>query len=233
ELDPTESAAFTTLENWDYNMSKDEVAPAVFEFFTKSFAKNLLSDELGDLYDKLPASVSDYYIFHVLKTGPDQWVDDVNTPQAETLDDIIFRSFKDEVRTLSSDYGHDPDKWTWGRIHTISLEHPLGVKKILDRIFKLNSHRYPIGGSNHTVCPYSYTTGFRVNDGASERHIFNTADWDESYTVIPDGNSGVPSSEFYLSQTKTYLEGGFYRDAFSDEAVKAGVRYTLKLVPSN
>ncbi|MDP4223753.1 MAG: penicillin acylase family protein, partial [Bacteroidota bacterium] len=47
ELDPTESAAFTTLENWDYNMSKDEVAPAVFEFFTKSFAKNLLSDELG------------------------------------------------------------------------------------------------------------------------------------------------------------------------------------------
>jgi acyl-homoserine lactone acylase PvdQ len=70
-----------------------------------------------------------------------------------------------------------------------------------------------------------------VTDGASERHIYNTADWDESFTVIPTGVSGVPGSEFYLSQTKTYVEGGFYSDLFSDEAVKEAAVYVLKLKP--
>ncbi len=233
ELNPLEAESLGILENWNYDMNKDEAAPAIFEFFTKSLAKNLLSDELGELYKDLPAPVSDYYIFHILELGPDQWVDDINTSNPETFEEIVFRSFRDEIKALSAQYGPDPDKWKWGGIHTISLKHPLGVKKILDRVFKLNSPQYPIGGSNHTVCPYSYTRDFRVNHGASERHIFNTANWDESYTVIPDGNSGVPSSEFYLSQTKTYLEGGFYKDAFSDEAVKASAKYILKLVPGN
>jgi len=70
-----------------------------------------------------------------------------------------------------------------------------------------------------------------VNVGASVRHIFNTADWDESYSVIPGGASGVPHSEFYLSQVQTYLNGEFYKDHFSDEAVLASAKYTLILKP--
>jgi penicillin amidase len=88
-----------------------------------------------------------------------------------------------------------------------------------------------VGGSNHTVCPYTYKVPFKSEDGASERHIFNTADWDESLTVIPTGESGVPASEFYLSQTKSYVEGKFYKDAFTENAVKAAAKYTLKLIP--
>jgi acyl-homoserine lactone acylase PvdQ len=61
------------------------------------------------------------------------------------------------------------------------------------------------------------------------RHVFNTADWDESYSVIPGGASGVPGSEFYLSQVKTYLNGMFYKDHFSANAVKTSARYTLIL----
>jgi len=49
--------------------------------------------------------------------------------------------------------------------------------------------------------------------------------------VIPTGASGVPASEFYLSQTKTYLEGKFYKDPFSENAVKTAAKYTLNLKP--
>ena len=70
-----------------------------------------------------------------------------------------------------------------------------------------------------------------MNHGASERHIFNTANWDESFTVIPTGASGIPASEFYLSQTKSYLEGKFYKDAFSEKAVRAAAIYTLNQIP--
>jgi penicillin amidase len=231
EMNPSESAAFSALEEWDYNMDKDKTAPAVFEFLSINLAKNLLGDELEELFVQLPGSMKDYYIYRILETGPDRWVDDITTSATETLDDIILRSFKDGVKKLSDTYGTDVNKWTWGSIHKISLDHPLASVKIIDRIFKLSSGKVGVGGSNHTVCPYTYKEGFVVTDGASERHIFNTADWDESYTVIPTGASGIPSSEFYLSQTKTYLNGGFYKDAFSEDAVKAAAKYTLKLVP--
>jgi penicillin amidase len=111
------------------------------------------------------------------------------------------------------------------------MAHPMAQVKILDKIFGLNSPVYSVGGSNHTVCPYTYKNGFKSDDGASERHIFNTADWDESYTVIPTGASGVPGSEFYLSQTDTYINGRFYKDAFTEKAVKTAAKYTLILKP--
>jgi penicillin amidase len=229
ELNQTEVSALKSLSAWDYDMNAGLAAPTIFEYFRISFINNLLSDELQDLYAQLPGIAREYYIYRILKTGPDAMVDNVNTPAVETLDDIILKSFRDCISTLSQKYGEDQKMWKWGSIHRITIEHPLGSVKLLDRIFHFNSAEYEIGGSNHTVSPYSYGAGFKVNHGASERHIFNTADWDESYTVIPTGESGVPASEFYLSQTKSYLSGKFYRDAFSEKAVKEAAKYTLIL----
>ncbi len=152
--------------------------------------------------------------------------------RSETFDDIMIKSFKDCVASLTGTYGPDKAKWDWGNIHKITMEHPLGSVKLLDRLFSFNSDTYSVGGSNHTVCPFAYGPGFKVNRGASERHIFNTGNWDESLTIIPTGASGIPGSEFYLSQFKNYLEGKFYKDAFSEKAVKASAKYTLILKPS-
>jgi penicillin amidase len=229
ELTTAEKEAFDSLKNWDYDMNAALVAPSVFEFFRPAFARNLLSDELGDLYPSMFGTAREYYIYRILQSGPDEWVDDTATPEKETLDDIVFMSFREGISNLSSQFGEDQTKWTWGSIHKIKIEHPLGTVKILDRIFDLNSDLYSVGGSNHTVSPYSYGAGFKVNHGASERHIFNTADWDESFTITPTGASGVPASEFYLSHTKDYIEGKFYKDAFTEGAVKAAAKYTLIL----
>ncbi|MBK7629110.1 MAG: penicillin acylase family protein [Bacteroidales bacterium] len=228
-LSPGERSALAALKNWDYDMNANLVAPSVFEFFRPAFGRNLLGDEMGELYPSLFGTAREYYIYRILTSGPDAWVDNVNTNEKETLDDIVLLSFKDAVSDLTKKFGEDQAKWTWGSIHKITIEHPLGKVKILDRLFSLNSDTYSVGGSSHTVSPYTYAAGFKVNHGASERHIFNTADWDESFTITPTGASGVPASEFYLSHTKDYIEGKFYKDAFTESAVKAAAKYTLIL----
>jgi len=233
KLTPLGVRMLDTLRNWDYNMSAGGTASAVFEFFRRSFARNLLGDELGDLYNQIFGIARDYYIYRILKTGPDEFVDDITTREKESLDDIIFRSYNDCLSSLAENYGSDPSGWKWGDIHKIIIEHPLGSVKILERLFRFNSPTYKVGGSDHTVSPYSYGSGFRVNHGASERHIFNTANWDDSFTIIPTGESGVLSSEFYLSQMKDYIDGKFYRDAFSDDAVRKAAKYILKLEPAS
>jgi penicillin amidase len=231
ELSQSEKDGLALFSGWDYDMNADLVVPSIFEFFRISFIKNLLSDELGELYDQLFGTTKEYYIYRILTTGPDEWVDDINTPVKETLDDIVLKSFKDCIASLTDERGPDISNWKWGDIHKIRIVHPLGTVKILDILFGFNSDSYRVGGSNHTVSPYSYSSGFVVDDGASERHIFNTADWDKSLTIIPTGESGIPSSEFYLSQTRAYINKEFYNDAFSDSAVKAAAKYTLKLLP--
>jgi penicillin amidase len=231
DLNDLEQYAFGTLNDWDYEMNKDLVAPSVFEFFRSSFGMNLLGDELGDLYGEINGTTRDYYIFRILNEGPDSWVDNISTPGNESLDDIIRKSFHDCIAVLTDKYGPDTSEWKWGDIHRITIEHPLGTVKMLNRVFRFNSKEYRIGGSSHTVSPYSYSEGFKVDNGASERHIFNTANWDESLTVIPTGASGIPKSEFYLSQTETYLDGKFYKDAFTEPAVKAAAKYTLIMKP--
>jgi len=231
-LSPAETEALNALSGWDYDMNADLVAPTIFEFFRMSLGKNLLSDELSELYGQLFGVARDYYIYRILAAGPDHWVDDVNTSEIETLDDIILKSFRDCIAAITSQYGADQASWKWGEIHKIVISHPVGsAVPLIDRIFHFNSRPYPVGGSNHTVSPYSYQPGFIVNHGASERHIFNTADWDESLTVIPTGTSGIPASEFYLSQTEAYINREFYKDAFSDEAVKAAAKYKMVLKP--
>lgn len=109
----------------------------------------------------------------------------------------------------------------------------MGGVKILDRFLGLNSKTYAVGGSYHTVEPYSYRDNFRTNHGASERHIFNTADWDKSLTVIPTGTSGIPGSPFYLSQTETYVNNGFYSEPFSEAAVEAAKKYEMIFRPGS
>jgi penicillin amidase len=226
-----EKFAFNSFKGWNYDMNMNLTAPLVFELFRYSFAKNLLGDELGDLYKEIQDIHREYYIYRILTLGPDEWVDDITTPEKETLDDIILKSFRDCVKEIPALCTNDTTMWKWGNIHKLTLEHPLGSVKLLDIVFGFNSKEYSVGGSNHTVSPYSYKPGFKVNHGASERHIFNTANWDESLTVLPTGNSGIPSSEFYLSQTDSYVNGKFYKDAFTESAVKAAAKYTLVLKP--
>ncbi len=231
DLTTAERAALETLSDWDYEMKPDLIAPSLFEFFRISLRKNLLADELGDLFGQLYFIDGEYFIYRLFKTGDTGWVDNVNTEPVETLDEIVLQSFKDGVSAITDKYGHNTEKWEWGKIHTITFAHPLGSVRILDNIFHLNSGEYSVGGSDHTVSPFfSFEHGFKVEHGASERFIFNTADWDESLTVLPTGESGIPGSEFYLSQVDAYLGGKFYKDAYSDEAVKAAAKYTLKLL---
>jgi len=228
----TESAVIEELKGWDYAMDASLVAPTLFEFIRMEMARQLLGDELDELYGAPLGRQHDFYIYTLLKEGPDEWVDNVDTPEKETMDMIIARSISAAVDTLTARYGEFGENWQWGKIHTFTLEHPMGGVKILDRLLQLNSKTYGVGGSYHTVEPYAYKDNFRTNHGASERHIFNTADWDRSLTVIPTGTSGIPGSPFYLSQTDTYINNGFYSDPFSDAAVEAAKKYEMIFKPA-
>jgi penicillin amidase len=225
------ASAHQILEHWDYDMAASSPAAMIYDMLWIELIRSIFYDELGEdlfplLYrnDILPANL----IYRVRITGKSAWCDDISTSdRKETFHDNIRNAFHHAVDTLAMMFGNEPAGWRWGDLHRVSILHPLGNVKVLDRLFGINRGPYEVGGSFHTVCPYSYPLGssFVSGHGASQRHIFNTADWDASLTVIPTGTSGVPASEHYMDQTELYVHNRFHRDHFTREAVEANMKY--------
>ncbi len=232
DMSDLEREVYDNLSVWDYNMSADIFIPTFFEYYRNALADLLLEDDMGEIYENFNGSVRDYYLMKIITGQHELYIDDINTEEKESLNDILLRSFHRAIEKLKEEYSADTSGWIWGDIHKFTVMHPMGSVSILNSLFGLNRGHYRVGGSNHTVSPYSYGPDFVIDHGASQRHVYNTYDWDESYTIIPTGTSGVPSSEFYCSQTKTYCEDGFYKDHFTEKAVQEAAKYTLILKPT-
>ncbi|MFO7657920.1 MAG: penicillin acylase family protein [Bacteroidales bacterium] len=233
ELSETEQHCLTLMKEWDGDMHKDRPEPAIFEKFYHHLLKNIFADELGsELFEKLSgiSSITRTAVYRIFTTGESVWIDDITTDYTESLSDICMRSFKETVGMLAQQYGNEPKSWRWGDIHQFTLGHPLSGKKILDRLFDLSRGPFEVGGSFHTVSPYSYPLAEpkMVNHGASHRHIYTTANWDNSHTVIPTGNSGIPASKHYCDQTGLYINGHYHSDHFSRDAVLSHMVYQMK-----
>jgi penicillin amidase len=147
------------------------------------------------------------------------------------MTDIVRKTVDNSVNRLINEFGSDTTNWKWGNMHKLSLDHPLGTVNILNKVFRLNRGPLKIGGSTYTISPYNYRfkEAFRSVFGSSHRHIYSTADWDASCTVIPTGNSGIPASKFYCDQTQLYISGQYHGEYFSADSVRKHEKFRLIL----
>jgi len=228
---PAYQQAYQLLKDWNFDMTPNDQASVIFEYFTENLKNKLWNTSDEKESEQVNKYVNNYLIQRLIIKHDSTFYNVLPDTGIEETDSILTATFKQTIDQLVNLYGSDLKQWRWGTIHQFVEEHPLGKVKLLDKLFHFNKGTYPVGGSWHTVSPYAYEKGFHIIHGASERHIFNTSNWDSSYTVIPTGISGVPASVFYCSQTQTYVNDGFYHDWFSETAVSQAAKYTLMLLP--
>ncbi len=236
DLTSLQMEGLNLLKNWDGDMNKNSQAAAIFETFYNNLRQDIFADELGkELFDKLngASSIIRPAIYRIIEEKGSVWVDDITTVKTETLADICVKSYQEAINELEQKLGSAPTDWNWGKLHQITLKHYLGSKDILDRVFSLNRGPYKVGGSFHTVSPYSYSMANpkEVNHGSSHRHIYSLNNWDSSYTIIPTGNSGIPASKNYCDQTEMYIKGEYHRDLFDSIAVISNAIYHMSFKP--
>lgn len=237
-LRANEQTAVDLLSHWDMAYSPDRAEPLIFEKFYLMFIENLLLEEMGEeLYTEFIADkiLVRNIVDLVWIRRQSAWLPGDNLASGPgSFNDLVYKSFYETIEWLELNIGTNPNNWRWGEAHNLTLAHPIGSVKLIDRVFNMNRGPYSPGGSFHTVCPYSYNFNepFKVNHGASQRHIYSTANWDESLSVIPTGTSGIPASDYYCDQTELYVNGLFRDDLFSDPEVDKATRYRMKLVPA-
>ncbi len=151
------------------------------------------------------------------------WCDDVSTEDTtESFRDLVVPAWNAAVAWLEENNGPDTEAWVWGDLHRVSMTHPLGSVNLLKKIFKLERGPFRVGGSDHTICPYTFPSirPFTVSSGASQRHVYNLRDPDDSRIIMPTGVSGIPASDFFCNQTDIYIRHEYIGESFSREKVE-------------
>ena len=230
ELSGQAAEMFEVFREWDGNMDAGQAAPAIFEAFYLKLAETVFKDELGDeLYPEFlgEASLAEYAFYAMLEGREISWADNVETETVEALEDMIVPAWELAAGWLAELMGEDINAWKWGDIHQISFVHALGSVNLLKKVFKLEKGPFRVGGSYHTVSPYSYSrlNPFHTNHGASQRHIFPLDNWDESRMIIPTGISGIPAIDYFCNQSGMYVSNQYMEDLFTRERVEANQEF--------
>ena len=227
-LDRNEKAVIESLGKWDNRYEEESPQALVFNQFLIVFAKNIAKDEMGEsIFKAFNGSLlfSKYLLQNVILNQDNAWCDDIHTKEKENFHEMVVKSFKETLDLISKKYG-SPLQAKWGKKHRLLLEHPLGKMKAIDLAFHLN-RKYKAPGNANTVNPFTYNnnTPFIADMGASQKHVFNTANWDKSYSILPTGVSGIPASKHYLDQSKKYIHGELLNDFFSQNKIVESKEY--------
>jgi len=224
------------LSRWDFVMDKDSVGACLFEVTFRKMIENIFKDELGEElfreYLQTP-SFMPRAMRMMVRRGSSHWFDNIDTPENETMDDVIALSLKQTFSELRKVIGSDMKKWTWGKIHTVTFEHSLGKKKLLAWIFNLGP--FPVGGSHLTVNmkKYSYENPYHVEHGVSERIIVDLSNIGGSLRVLPTGESGHIGSPHHQDQIDLYLGGRYHPDWTDRHEVEKNKEAVLILKPKS
>ncbi len=236
DLGGTALAAFDRIHAWDGDMDPDAIQSSLFEVFNLKLTEAVFMDELGESYPELAAAgtLTRGVMDRIMEGQELAWCDDVRTEDtAETFRDLIVPAWNSAIGWLEENYGPDMESWVWGDMHLLRMRHPLGSVGILRKVFRLERGPYRVGGSGHTVCPYSYPSmrPFVVSGGASQRHVYNLLDPDDSRIIMPTGVSGIPASDFFCNQTDLYIRNEYMVESFSRDKVVANAAYRSLFSP--
>jgi penicillin amidase len=219
--DPDIQMVRNRLSAWDGRIAPESVPAALYEVSSYIFLGKLFKPKLGaELTDNLLGKG-----FHPVLQGaseflghntdimlrmienPDSWW----LVRAGGLEKVLLQSLKEAVDWLRKELGKDVKEWKWGKIHYLTLDHAMGMKKPLDRVF--NRGPFPMGGDTDTP----FQTGISADRpyhgivaAPSHRQIIDLGDFSKSLMIHPPGQSGQLGSPHYDDFLKLWLAGDYH-----------------------
>ncbi len=229
--------ALNELRRWDYRCDADSTGAAIFQVFYVKLVENTFGDELGE--ELLAEYVGAWTWHHIaleemIQEGDNLWFDDVTTPEKETRDDIVLRSFADALDYLGNRFGDVPHAWEWGRLHGVTFVHqPLGESGIAPLEMIFNRGPVEVGGSANTVNAASFDPEepYATTDGVSQRLIVDLSDFDNSLSTHTTGQSGLVFNRHYDDMIHLWQGVEYHPLLWSREMVEQNQEGLLVLEP--
>lgn len=235
-LSTTQKEAVAILKQWKGSNNLEDVAPTIYNKWIYLYLKNTFQDEMGEANFKqfLETHIVKQVIARQVVNMNSLWWDNIATKnKKETRNQIITQSFNEAIVALEKQLGKSVTAWTWNKVHTLEHEHPLGKVKVLKPFFNVGP--FEVSGSieviNNLFFDFTNEGTYYAKGGPSTRRIIDFSDIENSWSILPTGQSGNPMSSHYKDQAEMYNTGKFRKMKLNkDDIVKTSTK--LVFIPN-
>jgi penicillin amidase len=205
KLNATQKEGLTMVRKWDKYYSANSVGASIFDFWTKRLQDDIWNDEFTVANVPMKYPSRDRTVQLILNEPDSKWIDNINTPAKETLNDLVTESFKFACDTLERRFGPIGKDWEWANVKHTNVPH-------LAKIPGFGSKPLMIGGGKMTINALS------ESNGPSWRMVVELGKSPKGHGVFPGGQSGNPGSKFYDNMIDTWANGQLYDLFFMQSA---------------
>lgn len=226
---PAEHAAFVKLlTEWDGVLSRETAAGALYsvwlqELMTRVFQQHFPAElklERGDLR-------SQPVLLARLQQPTEDWF---GPGPVAARDKLVSDALTAAIARTKSLLGDDPQRWSWGRLHTATFRHPLAsLSPAYAQAFNLG----PVARPGDVTTPNNTRAGddFQQIHGASYRQVLDLADWDRAQVTSTPGQSGQLGSPHYGDLLPLWAEARYFPLSYSRRKVEEATSQRLRLQP--
>lgn len=216
-LDKEALEVWHSLKDWDYQFTKEQVAPTIFEQWYDSL-EMLVYDELmltDSANGKRYLFPEDYNLLRLLKHDTtNAYIDWKKTPnKVETVGDMITLAFQKITRHLPRDEAGAV--LTWKERRGSSIDHLAKVPAFGVQDVDADGH-------------HSALNALQARPGPSWRMVVALGPEIEAYGIYPGGQSENPGSYYYKNMIDKWAKGDYYSLLFMKNEGDAADRIIIK-----
>jgi penicillin amidase len=197
KLNATQKEAVNITLAWNKFYGANETGASIFDLWSKRLYNSIWADEFTIASVPMRFPSKDRTLELILKDSNSKWFDNVNTPEKETLHDLVNTAFKYACDSLERRYGPIGKRWEWANVKHSHIPH-------LANIPGFGSKTLLIGGSKGTI------NALDESNGPSWRMVVELGKNPKGHGVYPGGQSGNPGSPFYDNMIATWASGKLY-----------------------
>jgi penicillin amidase len=206
------------MRSWDGKLTTDSAAASLVTEARYAFWPLILKPKLGDEAAFYSWSESNFAEEEIIMHGNVDWLPASYKNWDALLTDAVRQGMKNGKAPS------DVARWSYGSWHVIDIEHPLAwLLPLAGRV--AGTGAWPLSGDTTTVKQVGRAFG------PSQRFTMDWNDVDGSTENIVLGESGNPYSPYFRDQWDDYYGGASFALPFSEKAVAAQTKHTLRLLP--
>jgi penicillin G amidase len=196
ELNADAKKYLDIVKSWDRYTNPEAIAPTIYQQWFDSLEVLVWDDELDKASPSATMPDEQTLFEYLVKDSAFKYVDNINTPQVETLTEMVTLAFKKIIPVLAGE--QQEDRLAWTKFKNPTIYH------LLRTAVMPFSQEVHVGGWSNVI---NATT---TSHGPSWRMIVHLTGQTEAYGVYPGGQSGNPGSRFYNSFVNDWANGKYY-----------------------
>ncbi|WP_121355430.1 penicillin acylase family protein [Flavisolibacter nicotianae] len=204
------------LKNWDFRVTTTTRGATIYQAWFDSLEKVIWSDEFAQVKKTVAYPVEQTFFEILARDSAFHFIDNINTPQVETLNQQVTTAFKMAAEALAKEEAQNGLVW-WKHKGSM-IQHLL--RDAVPALGRLNVEAPGWG---------NVLNAFGKTSGPSWRMIVHLTPETEAYGIYPAGQSGNPGSKFYDNFIDDWVAGKYYRLWVMKESEAADKRIIGKL----